>query len=367
MRKCAFLTVLVLLLFGGCKSKTKFSEEELALIPLPQRTGLPEVSGGLTLAVSGEAITADEIVVPLVEHYRPIAQNTDFERFKREARGQLEQAVTARVSNILLYNQTKKQVGERLDEILEKAVETEVRKFVARHESDYAKAEEALRQMGMDWQSFREYQKKLILSHSYIQKKLPEQRPITYSELIRYYDRMKEEHFATPAMLRFRLIDIEAAKLETIPEENHQEKAKTLANELVRRIYAGEDFGALAKQYSHGHRRIFGGLWRPVQPGALAEPYDILAVEAEKIKPGQVAGPIEAGEHIFIMKLEERRAKSVEPFEKVQKQVEAKIILERRKKAFDEVSTELVRQANIGDKDKFIDFCLEKIYRMCNE
>lgn len=145
------------------------------------------------------------------------------------------------------------------------------------------------------------------------------------------------------------------------------ERAGELADELVRRIGAGEDFGTLAKQYSHGYMRDSGGLWKPRQPENLEKPYDVLAAEAEKIEPGQIAGPIEAGEHIFIMKLEERQAKSFKPLREVQREVETKIMLDRQKQAREEIMAKLVQQAAIGNKGEFIDFCLKKIYRMSNE
>jgi parvulin-like peptidyl-prolyl isomerase len=370
MRKCAFLTALVLLLTYGCGGggKPKFTEEELALIPLAQREGLPEASDGFVLAVGGETITSDEIITePLLDHFRPIAQKSSFEQFKEQARLELEQIIATRVSNILLYQQAKRDTGVDIEDALEKAAEAEVRKFVAGFEGDYAKAEQALKQMGMDWRSFREYQKKMILSQDYIRRQLPEYRPITYGELVNYYNEMKEEFFAIPAMITFRLIDIQIPKLEvTDPNRSRLEQARELASELVRRLQKGEDFGELAKQYSHGHRASFGGLWQPVQPESLAKPYDALAAEAEKIQPGQTAGPIEAGEHIFIMKLEEKRPKSFEPLENVQKEVEAKIIFDRRKKAVDEFSSKLVQQAALNERDRFIDFCLEKIFRICH-
>ena len=371
MRKCAFLTVLVLLLTYGCGggSKPKFTEEELALIPLAQREGLPEASGGFVLAVGGETITSDEIITePLLDHFRPIAQKSSFEQFKKQARPELEQIIAARVSNILLYQQAKRDTGVDIEDALEKATEAEVRKFVAGFKGDYAKAEQALKQMGMDWRSFREYQKKMILSQDYIRRLLPEYRPITYSELANCYNKMKEEFFAIPAMVTFRLIDIQISKLEvTDPNRSRLEQARELAGELVERLQKGEDFGELAKQYSHGHTASFGGLWQPVQPQSLAKPYDILAAETDKMKPAQIAGPIEAGEHIFIMKLEEKRPKSFEPLENVQKEVEAKIIFDRRKKAVDEFSSKLVQQAALNERDRFIDFCLEKTYRICHQ
>ena len=370
MRKCAFLSVLLFLLIGGCggRDKPRFTEEELADIPLAQKTGLPGASGGFVLAVGGETVTSDEVIAPLMERLRPIAQRSDFGRFKEQARPHLERILGTKVSDILLYSQAKKRAGEDIDEALEKLAEVEVRKFIVSFGSDYARAEQALKQDGMDWASFKEYQKRMILSQSYVVSLLPKQQPITYSELMDCYNRMRDELFTTPANLKFRLIDIQLEKLEIEdPNESRQQVAKTLADELVGRIHGGEDFGELAKQYSHGHRRMFGGAWKRLEPDSLAEPYDILAAEAERMQPGHVAGPIETAGHIFIMKLEEKRAESVEPFEKVQSQVEAKIDFDRRKKAVDELGAKIMQQARVGNRDAFIDFCLREIYWISNQ
>jgi len=123
----------------------------------------------------------------------------------------------------------------------------------------------------------------------------------------------------------------------------------------------------LARQYSHGHRQMFGGLWKPVQPGSLAKPFDILAEYAEKTKQGQIAGPIEADNHIFIMKLEEKNPEGVKPLAEVQNQIEEKILFEQRKKAVDELTAKLVEEAEIAKKDEFINSCLRRIYLICNQ
>lgn len=370
MRKLAFLTVCVILVFGGCgvgAKKPRFSKEELAKIPLAQRDGFPEATGGFVLVVGGEAITSDEIVEPLAEYFRPAAQTSDLWQFKANAGGQLKQFVLTKVTNILLYNEAKKHLGENIDEALEKAVEAEVRKFIVSFEGDYARAEKALKEMGMDWASFKEYKKKEIINQSYIATQLPDEEPVTYGELISRYNEMKEEIFSTPATITLRLIDIDSAKLEVAgANQGRLDKAKELATELRLAIVMGEDFGELAKKHSHGHRAMFGGLWKPLRPSSLAEPYDVLAAEAEKMQRGQIAGPIEAGGHIFIMKLEEKQVTNAEPFEKVQKEIEQTIEFERRKKAVDELETKLLQQAALSNVDAFINFCLEEIYRINN-
>ncbi len=379
MHKCVFLTVLTLLLTVGCgREKPKYTAEELANTPFAQRDGLPEVSGGFVLAVSGETITTDErikmpierngVILPLIDYFRPIAQRTSFEQFEMTARAEFENMLVRNISNILLYQEAIKDAGEQIEGPLEKMIEAEVRKFIVRYDNDYAKAEEALSQAEMNWESFREWQKKMILSQSYIAKQLPTPTPVTYNELITYYNKVKDERFATKAVLRFRLVDIQPAKIEaTGANQNKIEMAKELANELLRRINEGEDFGELAKEYSHGHRAMWGGLWPQLDPDSLAEPYDILAAEAWKIKVGQIAGPIETAGHIFIMKLEEKQATNVEPFEKVQKQIEEEIIYEREMRSREDIVAKLVQQASIGNKDDFVNFCLRKIYQMSNE
>ena len=84
---------------------------------------------------------------------------------------------------------------------------------------------------------------------------------------------MKDEFFASPAVIQFRLIDIQPVKLRvTDPNKNVQQLAVEQANMLLARIDAGEDFGQLAKQYSHGDWKTFGGLWRPVRPACFCSP-----------------------------------------------------------------------------------------------
>ena len=371
MRKRILLLAAALSVVHGCGGgdAAKFSAEEMASIPLAQREGLPEPSGGFVLAVAGETITSDQVVLPLAEYFRAAAQRTELEQFKKRARQQVDQIVVNQIADILLYRQARAGAGgEQVDEAIEKLVDGEARRFIIGHGNDYAKAEEALKEMGMDWRSFRKQQKKMILGQSHVASELPEDTTITYGELLDYYNQNKEELFVKPAVLKFRLIDIDASKIEvTDPNHSRYNQAKELAYELVRQLDEGKDFGELARQYSHGHRASAGGLWQPVRPQSLAEPYDILATEAEKISPGRIAGPIEKGGHFLTMRLEERKARSYQPLEQVQEQVEAEIMLQRRREAVEEFNRKLVEQAQVGERAGFVDFCLEEIYRLSRQ
>lgn len=370
MRKIAYLLTISFLIIAGCgeKQKAQFTAEQMDLIPPPQKTNLPPASGGFVIAVGDETITAEQIIEPLVSHFAELARNSSFETFSAQAAPQIDRFLTTQISNILLYQMAKKDAADNMDEALEKEAEKIVREFVVSFGGDYAKAEQELKKMGMDWEKFKEYQKRIMLSQSYISSQLPEYQPPTYTELLEYYNKVKDRQYITPELLHFQLIDIIPEKIEiTDPCVDHLETARQLANQALQKINAGEDFGAIAKEYSHGYRKDFAGQWNPVHPNSLAQPYDILAAEAQKIEPGQTAGPIETKGHIFIMKLKEKRKELVQPFEQVQNQIEAKISFEKRKQVIDELSMKLVSQAAIGNKAPFVAYCSRRIYEIANE
>ena len=371
------LLVFMLLLLVGCDSdKSRMTDAEIERLAVTQKIELVEAAGGLVLMVGGETLTSDQIIetrtpisgvfVSPKEYFGPVAQAYELEQFKERVKEPLEEILIAKISNILLYQYLKKQAGgENIDEGLEMAAENEYRKYVLGFGGDQARADEELKRSLMDKKSFIEQQKRAILIQSYMATKMPNNSPVTYREMMDYYDRMKNRYFAKASKIRFRLIDIQPDKLELEdPNDDPWRLGGRIANQVLRLIKSGEDFGELAKKYSHGDWREFGGLWRPVQPSSLAEPYNVLAAEAEKIEPGEVAGPIVTKQHIFIMKLQEKQIAGYEPFENVQELVEQKILLDRRDEVFDKLNTEIRWQAKLSNTDKFVDFCLERIYRI---
>ncbi len=373
MTKFAFISMFMLLLTGGCGGNNP-SSAELERRTITRKIRLVEASGGLVLMVGGETLTSDEVIespaelggtyISPIEYFKPIAQASELDQFKERVGEYLTGILMGKISNMLLYQEIKREVGENVEVALDKQVEKATREFVMDYGGDQIRADEALQEKGMDWKSFGEQQKKTMLIQWYVSKKMPNNRPVTYSELMECYNQMKDESFAIPAAIQFRLIEIQPGRLKLWEIGERSELAKLLANRLLIRIQSGEDFSELAKQYSHGPFREFGGLWKPVRPDSLAAPYDMLAAEAEKTEPGQIAGLIETSEHIFIMKLEAKQSAAYEPFEDVQERVRDKIVFDRQNEVLSQVNAELLQQAELSNTDEFVDFCLDKIYQM---
>jgi hypothetical protein len=377
MFKFAFLSIFVLLLIVGCGSGNNPSSAELERRTITQKIRLVEATGGYVLMVGGQTLTSDEVIespaelggayIPPIEYFKPIAQASELELFKKRVREPLKNILLSKISNMLLYQEIKRELGENVEVALEKQVEKAAREFVMAYGGDQIKADEALKASGMDWKSFEEQQKKSMLIQWYVSKNMPNNRPIAHRELMECYNRMKDEFFTIPAVIQFRLIDIQPDRLKLWKISERSELAKLLAGRLLTRIQSGEDLGELAKQYSHGPMREFGGLWQPVRPDSLAAPYDMIATKADKVEPGQVMDLIVTEDHIFIVKLEQKQSAGCEPFQNVQEQVRNKILIDRQNEIIDKVNAEFLQQAKLSNTSEFVDFCLDKIYQMRNQ
>ena len=374
-RVVALLLVLGLPMFwgAGCgeegSKKAALTPEEIERLTFAPKPAAPDI-----LMVGGETISCEDVIAPSSERaaegdsfkdrLEQLAAAATLEQFLEVARPETLRQLNSRIANVVLYKRARRQLGDKIDTQLENLATKELRKFVLEHGGNNAQADEALKAIGMTRSGFIEFKKKQILSEYSVSSQIPQDRPITYSEVASAYDEMKDQVFVRPAMIQFRLIDIEAAKIELAdPNDDPVDVARALAEQLVTRIIAGEDFGKLAEEYSHGFRKTYGGLWTPRDPESLAEPYGVLPEVAEKIEVGEIAGPIDVPGHAFILRLEQKREKGYHPLNEVQEQVEEKIRMDRRVEALRRLDEEVAAQTAVANTEPFLDYCLTRLYR----
>ncbi|MBN1818969.1 MAG: peptidylprolyl isomerase [Sedimentisphaerales bacterium] len=360
---------LALPLLGGCggsKPETgRFTSEQMATLPDPIREDLPTPSGGMVLSVGDEVITMEEVLNPFSESFMRIAQNSDRQTFLLRARPLVAEIVQGKIIDVLLYKRARKKAPQNIDEALEKAVEQEVNRFVAGYGHNYAEAQNAIAQMGFDWQGYRDFLSRLLLVQSYISEEVKYDQPISHGEILDYYNAIKQERFSSEGQIQFRVIDIQPSRLtaEQIgPDETRQQAALRWAGQLYEKIQAGGDFAQLAGEHSHGHRASLGGLWRPLPLGSssLAKPFDTLETEAAALEPGQVSKPFVSEDHIFLVKVETKQIAGTTPFSQVQHTLEEELRIIKQRQAYDSFVNKVVNQANIRNTDRFIDYCVNE-------
>jgi peptidyl-prolyl cis-trans isomerase SurA len=360
-------------LLAGCSNKIpqgKFTAEQMKTIPFPPRYDLPVPEGGMALNVESETITTKEMVLRLEQQLKPVAMQGNEAAFRRAAQPAFREVLRSRITDILLYKEAKKKAPENIDDPLDKAVESELSRFLASYGNNRILADNALRTMGYDWKSYRDFERKLILTQSYLSKEFTDKRPVSHGEMLDYYNRHHDQ-FCMDGTIQFRVIEIIPEKLLSDmvrPGEAAEAAAVRLSVEVMDKIKGGADFGKLAEQYSQGPLAAQGGLWRPVTPGSgsLPAPYDILEQKAMAMEPGQAVGPFPVDGRLLILKLESKKEAQCKSFEDVQDAIEQQFQFEFRKQQYEKVVEKLTACVDVARMDDFIDHCMTDAYAMWN-
>ena len=156
----------------------------------------------------------------------------------------------------------------------------------------------------------------------------------TDAELHKIYDQRHEE-FKSPEGAHILHILIKVDPGAPAPIE---QAAKTKADDLVRQLRAGADFGKLAKDNSGDPSSSSkGGDMGWIDKGTTVEPFDTAAFS---IPINQISDPIRSKEFGFhIIKVLERRAAGYRPFEEVRDQLRSQTVDQQSKdRARDEIT-----------------------------
>lgn len=367
---CLFASIS--LLFSGCGSdkipQGKFTQEQMRTIPMTNRYSLPEATGGMIFSVDSETVSANEVIGPLEQNLTQLAQRTSEDEFVSQTLPVVRQVVRDRAADLLLYKEARKNAPETIDELLDKAVEKEVKRFIANYNNDYAEAEKQLKSAGMDWRSYRDFQRKMILTQSYLSSNLFEAKRFSHTELLEFYNEVKEERFHRPGMLQFRLIDLQEGKLtaeQMVEGESPREALRRRAKEVMAKLESGREFESLVGEYSQGPMAPVGGLWRPVTIGAesLPKPYDVIETTAKDASKGQIVGPIEAQDHIFIVRVEDVQKEEMKQFEEVQQILETQLQMRHQRQQQEDMLNGLIQRADLLELERFSEFCAREAYR----
>lgn len=116
--------------------------------------------------------------------------------------------------------------------------------------------------------------------------------------------------------------------------------AQSRASELAERIRAGEDFAALASEFSEDlGSRAAGGELGWIEPGLIDAELDAAVFAAE---PNQVSDPVRSNEGWHLVWVSEVREGSAVPFEQVRAELEQEYLEGERERSYSELSGRLV-------------------------
>ena len=182
---------------------------------------------------------------------------------------------------------------------------------------------------------------------------------VSDEDIAAHYEENQTE-FTTPEVVKARHI------LKKFPDnatDEQKAETKTAAEELLKTINAelaaGADFAELARTHSEGPSSAQGGALRGGNPklppgdyfarGDMVKPFEETAFDS--LEPGEVSGLVETQFGFHIIKLEEKRAPEVQPFDQVQYDIRQKLVQVSGVDEAKEVASDLLYEIEIQDYD----------------
>lgn len=281
----------------------------------------PEVA--IVAKVDGEEITKAEFDKIFEIFKTRIEMNQDPSIWDREYNGKKyidlakEKVLDQMISDKIQLNKAE-EIGI---EVSEEEVDLEVDKWKKLFNSEEA-YKEFLESLRMDEDYFRDYLKKDIIINK-MKERISQDIEVTDVELVDYYNNHINQFYVVKAS--HILLDTE-------------EEAK----EILERVKEGEDFNALAREYSTDPSvKNNSGDLGYFRHGMMVEPFERAAFALE---PGEISDIVKSEYGYHIIKVED---KTIDRFEDVKDELRNTLIAQKKSKNYDNAFEEMMNNANI--------------------
>jgi len=236
----------------------------------------------------------------------------------------------------------KKEIKSRLNEIKEK------------FSSDKA-FKEALERNNMTLKTLEAKIRRAALFQKIVRKEVDDRIKITDEEVRAHYDG-NPQRYMQMEMVRIRHIMVRFDKddegqgaigegqKENTKKTRTKEEAKARAEELLTKIKDGGDFAAVAYENSDDPYRVKGGDMGYVHKGRIIPELEEAAFAA---KTGDVIGPVETADGIYVLKIEDHKAEKQFELDEVKDRIKDELFRERREDRIKEWLTALRSKAKI--------------------
>jgi peptidyl-prolyl cis-trans isomerase SurA len=219
---------------------------------------------------------------------------------------------------------------------------------------DEARFKEALKQEGLTMDDLRRNLEKRMLVSQVQRVEILDKISISEEEARAYYEQHRTE-FTSPTEITLREILLEVPTSDRGVNVAQDDAVRATAEDLRKRLLAGEPFPRLAGEYSAAGSKANGGLIGPIHSDEIAPQLrDLLA----SMNVGDITGVLRAQRGYQILKLESRTESKVKSFEEARGDIGNRIGEEKLKGEREKYLDRLREQATIT----FRNTELEKAY-----
>jgi len=181
--------------------------------------------------------------------------------------------------------------------------------------------EAALKQEGMRMTDLRAALERQMLASEAQRRDVVDKISVTEAEARAYYEAHRQE-FTTPSEVTLREILVDVPVSDRGVNVAQDDDARAKAEDLRKRLLAGEPFARLAAEFSAAPSKANGGLIGPIQRDELAEALQALV---DKMKVGEVSEVMRTARGYQILKLETRTETRIRSFDDARNDISNKV------------------------------------------
>lgn len=207
--------------------------------------------------------------------------------------------------------------------------------------------EKAVSQQGLNWEDFKTNIRNRILTREVIGREVGSHITIGRDDMKKYYEEHKSE-FERPEQVALSAIELTTAGKKDVEVADLKKKAES----ILQRIKDGEDFAVLAKKFSDGSTAQDGGYLGQYKRGELSKE---LEDKVFGMNRNQLTDVIETKQGFLILKVMERYEAGIQPYEKVENEINEKLYSERMEPALREYLKTLREQSYVVIKPGYQD------------
>lgn len=193
-----------------------------------------------------------------------------------------------------------------------------------------------LRRQGIDFGQFLKQLEDNILRQAVLFSEVDRSIVIDEADAVKYY-KLHPDEFIEPEEYKLRAVYLTS-------EEISQEELEAKKKEISEKVQSGEDFQALAGQYSDSPMKENQGDLGHFKKGELDKALEQAVV---KLNVGEIAPWVQAKNGWYLLKLEEKKESRLMSFDEAKKDIEEKLFSEKRNKKLEEFLKELKEKSYI--------------------
>jgi parvulin-like peptidyl-prolyl isomerase len=276
----------------------------------PRSDAIATPIDGYAAIVNDRVITVGEVfelIQPAEEQLRLTYSGAELEERVRQV---YTNALASLIDRALIVEEFDAQGGSLPDRYVNDRLDAFIQD---RFKGDRAAFIDALTEQQVTLEEWREDLKERLIVNLLRRQEVQDKIRISPTLVRERYEAEKHK-YQTEEKARIRMIMLNRGATENERAVKLQE-----ANSLVERLKGGADFAAVARESSEGSKSGDGGDFGWVNSADLRPEFKEAIAD---LKPGEISEPVEAGDELYIIKLEEFQPAGTIPFEEVRKSIE---------------------------------------------